>query len=114
MHELSYVVKIVDKAISAMNSVEGKVVCVHVKIGELTGALPEYLKMYYKQATLNTLLEGSSLSVEYMSARAKCGSCGKENAPNRKNDYLCPYCGSADAVFISGRELTLNKIEVEK
>ena len=47
MHEMSYVVRLVNQALDIKKEQAGKVTRLFVSVGEMTGVLPEYLYKYY-------------------------------------------------------------------
>lgn len=115
MHEMSYVVRIVNEAIDRIeeqNSDNLQVRRLCVSVGEMTGVLPEYLKKYYPQAVDHTVLEGSELEVRMVPVRVLCDGCGAEYHPSKSNRYLCPECGSGAGRVIDGRDVILEQIEL--
>ena len=114
MHEMSYVVRLVNCAIEAAE--KEKAVGVRrilVSVGEMTDVLPEYLKRYYPEAVKGTILEGSKLETTPEPARAECADCGNIYRPSKENGYACPKCKSARGKVISGRGVTLEQVELE-
>ena len=114
MHEMSYVVRLINLAIKKCEeekiSKVQKVVC---EIGDMTGLLPEYMIKYYKSGIKDTILKGSELECVTMAVSALCGECGTEYSPSREHDYLCPSCGSGLAKIVHGREFILKEIVAE-
>ena len=111
MHEVSIiqnVVKIVsDKAIENNFS---KVDKVSLKIGGLSGAMPESLNFAFNSLIIGTMLEGSTLEIEKVSAVAECADC-KKVFPIDHFNKLCPCCNKFCSSIISGYELYVNTIE---
>ena len=111
MHEVSIiqnVIKIVtDKAIENKFT---KVNKVSLKIGQLSGVMPECLNFAFKSCIINTLLEGSTLEIEKVSAVAKCKDCMEQFAIDHFNK-ICPSCNKFCSSIISGYELYVNTIE---
>lgn len=111
MHELSYMMRMVDTALAAckendLTSVDELV----IKVGETTGLVPHFLEDYYPQCIKGTILEGSKLTVNFIPVTARCDDCGTEYQPSRENSYKCPKCGSIHSKIIGGREFTLERI----
>ncbi|MBQ9519312.1 MAG: hydrogenase maturation nickel metallochaperone HypA [Firmicutes bacterium] len=115
MHEMSYVVRLVNIAVKTAES-EGlaSVFEVCADIGKMTGVLPYYMQKYYKNAIKGTILENSRLVINEVAVRAHCNGCGLEYAPDAKHDYLCPACGSGNCRIIAGREVNLTKVKGEE
>ena len=108
MHELSITQSIVD-AVSD-HAGEATVVSVRLRIGMLSGVVPRAVRFCFELVTAGTSLEGAELVIDEQAGIGHCRGCG--------NDFtltdlilLCP-CGSADVAVISGRELTVQSIEV--
>lgn len=81
-----------------------------ISVGEATGLIPHYLEDYYPQCVKDTILENSTLKVDYIPVTAKCDDCGTEYTPSRENDYKCPQCGSIHSRMIHGREFILDRL----
>ena len=114
MHEMSYVVRIVNQAIQTAEEKQAcQVLSVSVVIGEMTGIEEDYLQRYYKTACQGTILENSLLRSRYIPVRAKCDDCGNSYHPDREHDYLCPVCRSARSHITEGRGVILQQVELE-
>jgi hydrogenase nickel incorporation protein HypA/HybF len=111
MHEVSIienVIKIVtDKAIENKFT---KVNKVSLKIGELSGVMPQSLNFAFKSCIIGSLLEGSTLEIEKVNAIAECNDC-KQEFPIDHFNKLCPICDKFCSNIISGYELYVNTIE---
>lgn len=114
MHELSYMMRMVDTALEAcQNNGLKSVSSMEISVGEATGLIPHYLKDYYPQCVKGTILEGSELCVHYIPVTARCSDCGNEYNPSRENDYRCPVCNSFKATIVHGREFILDRLTGE-
>ena len=114
MHEMSYVVRFVNRAIETAK--ERKAVKVNrlvVSVGEMTDVLPEYLHRYYGAAVRGTMLEGSVLETRQVPVQAVCNACGLTYHPGRENGYACPDCKSPDGKVTAGRDVVLEQVELE-
>ncbi|MGI5989776.1 MAG: hydrogenase maturation nickel metallochaperone HypA [Lachnospiraceae bacterium] len=113
MHELSYMVRFANMAVEAAEKNHAKKVdTVTIRVGQMTGLVPQYLQHYYPQAAAGTILEGSRLVIEECPVRMKC-ACGNVYTPDRENGYACPKCGGSAGRLISGREMDLVSVEIE-
>ena len=111
MHEVSIienVIKIVTE--KAIENKFTKVNKVSLKIGQLSGVMPESLNFAFKSCIMNTMLEGSTLEIERVSAVAECSDCTQEFPIDHFNK-LCPCCNKFCSRIISGYELYINTIE---
>ncbi len=113
MHELSVVENIVQTAEDFVQKNKiGNIKKVVVQVGTMTGVLPKYLKMYYPDVVENTLLAGSELEVEEISAECFCRNCGTTFEPTEKSEK-CPECEEEDYEIIRGSELMIKEIGYE-
>lgn len=85
---------------------------VRVRIGQLSGVVPEALRFAFEAIAQGGPAEGASLELEEVPFRVRCGACGAEGAPEGPF-LLCPRCGGPQVEVISGRELELASMEVD-
>jgi len=113
MHELSTMVKLVNMAIEEASASDAShIMSMTVKVGEMTGILPRYLHRYFPQATAGTIAEGAQLQIIEVPVRIRCLDCGTEYEPTKVPGRRCPQCESVKGKILSGRELTLESLEV--
>ena len=111
MHELSYMMRMVDTALQACHDNDLKTVpTMEISVGEATGLIHHYLEDYYPQCVKDTILEDSTIKVNYIPVTAKCDDCGAEYTPSRENEYRCPECDSIHSRMIHGREFVLDRL----
>jgi hydrogenase nickel incorporation protein HypA/HybF len=108
MHELSITQSLVETVLERTGGrpVRG----VKLRIGPLSGVLPDAVRFCFELVAADTPMAGAALTIEEPQGRARCRSC--------RNDFvlediflLCP-CGSADVEIVSGRELLVTSVEV--
>lgn len=111
MHEVSIIQSVVEIVTNkAIENKFTKVNKVSLKIGELSGVMPESLNFAFKSCIIDTMLEDSTLEIEKVKAVAKCINCMKEFPIDHFNK-LCPICNKFSSNIISGYELYINTIE---
>ena len=110
MHELSITQSVVD--LVAERTSGRTVVAVHVQVGRLSGVVPDAMQFCFEVASAGTPVEGADLVIEEIDGRIVCRACGHES-PTDDLVLLCP-CGSADVTVVSGQELTVVAVELEK
>lgn len=108
MHELSITQSVVDAV--AEHTDGAPVSSVHLRIGKLSGVVPDALRFCFELVTEGTGLHGATLVIDEPAGAGHCRTCGIDL---ELSDLilLCP-CGSADVDVTSGRELTVQSIEV--
>ncbi len=108
MHELSIAESVVEAVLERTGDTQ--VTCVRLTVGKLSGVVPDALMFCFELATTGTALEGATLEIVEVSGQAHCRSC---DTKFQKDDLilLCE-CGSADVEVVSGRELSVNSVEV--
>jgi len=108
MHELAIAESVVD---TVLRRTEGRPVSVvRLRIGRLSGVVPDALSFAFEVASVGTPLQGSTLELEQPQGEAKCRDCG-ERFVLHDLILLCP-CGSADVEVVAGRELAVASVEV--
>jgi hydrogenase nickel incorporation protein HypA/HybF len=108
MHELSITQSLIEAVLDRIG--ERKVTAVNVKVGPLSGVLPDAMRFCFDVAAAGTALAGAQLMIDEPRGLARCRSCHDEF---ELTDLilLCP-CGSADVEVLSGGELMLMSVEV--
>ena len=108
MHELA----IAEDVVSSVRERTGDrhVSVVRLRVGALTGVVPDALDFCFDLAAAGTPLEGASLEIVQECGRAHCRTCEADfELPDAL--LLCD-CGSADVALLSGRELSVTSVEV--
>jgi hydrogenase nickel incorporation protein HypA/HybF len=115
MHELAVtegILKVVLRH-AAMNGAS-RVVGIGLRIGELSDLADEWLQRYFDYLSRDTIAAGAHIRVERIPVVFRCEACG-ETFPvklSETKDVACPACGPGKAVLVSGREFTVQQIEV--
>jgi hydrogenase nickel incorporation protein HypA/HybF len=108
MHELAITQGIVD-AVTARTG-EAQVAAVRLRVGRLSGVVPDAVRFCFDLVTEATPLAGARLDIEQPEGHARCHSCGSDFALSDLI-LLCP-CGSADVEVTAGSELAVASVEV--
>lgn len=113
MHELAITEGILEAAVPAAEKAGAKKILeIRLKIGELSGVLPECIREYLTIAAKGTIAEGALLITERIPVRIRCRSCGKDSEIAR-GTFSCPVCGSGSISITAGREYYLDSLKVE-
>lgn len=119
MHELSVVQSIVQTSIDFLKEQNiDNAKFVTLIVGEHTGVIPQYLRMYYDDVCKDTILEGTELRIEEKPTEYFCRECGnvfKTSLASHQHlmKVNCPHCHSEDLEVISGNELMIKEIGYE-
>ncbi|MCR4871445.1 MAG: hydrogenase maturation nickel metallochaperone HypA [Atopobiaceae bacterium] len=113
MHELGIVFHIVEmvEELGRENRLSS-VTAVNLRLGEVSGVIPEYLQDCWRWAAdKSELLHGCELEVETIPAVTVCNHCGR-TYPTLEHGKICPFCESPDTVLLQGNEMELDSIVV--
>jgi hydrogenase nickel incorporation protein HypA/HybF len=108
MHELAIAESVVSTVLGRTE--RQHVSLVRVRVGRLSGVVPDALTFCFELATAGTPLEGAALEIEVVQGRGHCRTCGSD-FPLADAFLLCD-CGSADVELLAGRELAVASVEV--
>jgi len=73
--------------------------------------MPEQLAFCFSIATVDTNLAGATLNIREVLLGYKCYACGEESA-SEEMLLACRACGGKNPRLTSGKELTIDSIEV--
>lgn len=113
MHEMSIVqslLSIIEDEMVKNNAV--KLRSVRVKIGVMSGVVPESISTCFEILTSKTDMNGAELKMDIVPLIGYCRKCEREFKVVAYN-FLCPECDSTDIDIISGREMNIVEIEVD-
>lgn len=108
MHELAITQSLLETVLGRTG--ERSVTAVRLRIGQLSGVLPDAMRFCFELVSEGTRLAGAKLQIDEPQGQGWCRSCQQDFAiPD--SIPLCP-CGSADVKITSGRELMVTSVEV--
>jgi hydrogenase nickel incorporation protein HypA/HybF len=114
MHERSLVralLRQVEKI--ADENASGRVVAIHVRIGEFSGVEPDLLAGAYDDLVQETRLQGAALELQKTPLQAVCDQCGDRFRIERFN-FQCGKCGSLSLALSGGEEMLLESVTMEE
>jgi hydrogenase nickel incorporation protein HypA/HybF len=90
-----------------------RILSLELRIGPLSGVVPELLSQAFPIASAGSLAAGAKLNIRQLPIRVSCGDCGAETeaSPNR---LLCGACGGYHTRLLSGDEMLLASVELER
>ena len=113
MHELA----IMDSALNQVldRARKAGAGCVHVvrlRIGALSGVVPDALQFAFEALVPGTMAQSAKLEIEAVPARFWCGNCQSEFVSDDMFSE-CPGCRKPSADLRAGREMELTSMEIE-
>ncbi len=85
--------------------------CLRLRVGALSGVVPESLEFAFELLAKGTLAEGATLAVERVPIVCFCPTCDRE-FPAADLYCECPGCQQPSVDVRQGRELELTSLEV--
>jgi hydrogenase nickel incorporation protein HypA/HybF len=112
MHEWSVMASALEIALEqTRRQGASRIHSITLRIGELSGVVPEALTFAFESVIAGTPAEGAHLIVEAVPILCRCPRCAEEFHP-ADVIYECPSCGQISADVRCGRELELASLEV--
>lgn len=113
MHELSIAVSLIDAASQEAEAAgAARVEALRLRLGPLSGVVPDALRFSFEVAAAGTPLEGAVLKIEEVPVVVYCPACAAEKTLVSFYGFACPDCGDLAQEVRQGRELELTGIEV--
>ena len=113
MHELAITEGIIRAAVPEAEKHGAKrILEIRLKIGELSGVLPECIQYYFDIASRGTIAENARLGVERIPASIACPDCGYEGPVDRRK-IRCPGCSGVNFRLTGGKEYFVDSLEAE-
>ena len=114
MHELSVCQALLQQVNEiARRERADRVTRIHLRIGPLSGVVPELLEQAFSIARAGTLAEQAELLTEPQPIRVRCSQCGAESDASVSR-LVCGVCGDYRTRLISGDELLLSSVELTR
>jgi len=113
MHELSIMQSALDQVLEkARQAGASRVHAIRLRIGTLSGVVPDALQFAFEALADGTPAQGARLLIEDVPARFWCPTCSHEFAATRMFAE-CPDCHRPSAELRAGREMELTSLEVD-
>jgi hydrogenase nickel incorporation protein HypA/HybF len=114
MHELSIMESALNIALErAQAAGANRVHVIRLRIGALSGVVPEALEFAFAALAPGTAAEGGELKVEHVPARFWCRGCEREFQAEDNLYAECPTCHEPSTELRAGREMELASLEIE-
>ena len=114
MHELAICQSLIDQVEGiALERKAQSVIVIVIGIGALSGVESQLLKNAYPIASAGTVAEDAELVIEHLPIKVKCTQCDSESEA-LPNKLICKQCGDWRTTLLSGDEMMLMSVELEK
>ena len=112
MHELSIMQSALEQALEQARLAGARRVHeIRLRVGVLSGVVPEALQMGFEALSAGTIAEKATLKIDTVPARFWCGTCQDEFTS--ETFYAeCPTCQRISPELRAGRELELASLEI--
>jgi hydrogenase nickel incorporation protein HypA/HybF len=112
MHEISVMQSAMDIAVEQAKANNAQQIHrVKMRVGALSGVIPDSLEFAFDIVAQGTMAEGATLDIEFIPALCRCAACGREFEP-KDFFYECPHCSALTVELLHGKELELAYLEV--
>ena len=112
MHEVAIMTETVAIACaSAEQQNATKIVGLTMRIGAMSGVVPEALSFAFEAVAGRTIAEQAKLIIETVPVTCYCAQCDRPFTPPDLFDE-CPLCGNLSQQILSGKEVELKSLEV--
>jgi hydrogenase nickel incorporation protein HypA/HybF len=113
VHELSLIASVFDVLEEqAREHGAARVTRVVLRIGVMSGVVPDLLESAFEIYKRGTLAESARLEIVRVPVRVRCPDCGGESM-REDSDFSCTACGSRRVEIVEGRELIVETIDLE-
>jgi hydrogenase nickel incorporation protein HypA/HybF len=112
MHEVGIMQEAVRLAVEkAAASGGSRVHCLRLRVGKLSGVVPDSMRFAFDIVCLGTTAEGAQLEIEEVPARCWCERC-QDEFPVGELLNECPQCHEFSNDLRGGRELEIASVEI--
>lgn len=113
MHEVSIMAEAVRMAVeSAQAAGARRITRLRLRVGTLSGAVPEAMRFAWDVVSGDTIAAGARLEIETVPAAGWCATCRTEfECADFFNE--CPHCHNLSGELRHGRELDIAAVEIE-
>jgi len=113
VHELPLTQGLLDLVLAQLRQAGGgRVVGIHVVLGELSGAMEDCIRFHWDILSPSTPAEGAELHFRRIPYLLGCRDCETSFPPSGR-EHVCPRCGGRHIRFIAGDDLRLEALDVE-
>jgi len=85
---------------------------INLRIGRLSGYVPEAVELNFQMASAGTKAQGALLAIEWVPLACTCKTVRQQLRGARRR-FSCPSCRAADFTITGGREMFIESMEVD-
>jgi hydrogenase nickel incorporation protein HypA/HybF len=112
MHEVAIMEQTLAISLSSAEQQNAqKIHLVKMRIGAVSGVVPEALSFAFDVVTQGTIAENAKLAIETVPVVCYCSNC-QSNFEPEDFIYQCPNCHQISGKIIAGKEIELTSLEV--
>ncbi len=112
MHEIGLMQETINMALDhAKNQNAHKIHSLKMRVGDLSGVIPEALQFAFDVMINDTIAQGAKLYIETIPVTCYCLNCQTNFQPD-DIIYQCPHCDNLSTKILTGKELELTSLEV--
>ena len=112
MHEFGLMQEVVRMAVEkAEEAGATRIHCIRLRIGRISGVVPEAMRFAHEVLVEDTLADGSTVEIEDGPVICWCRKCEAEFTPE-KTVFRCPVCGTLSSDVRAGREMQIVNMEI--
>jgi len=89
-----------------------KVINVKLRIGRISGVMPDALRFAFEALSTGGVADGASLEIEEVPIAIRCNTCKKVSVSDAPF-MVCPHCKGVEVEMIGGRELEIREMEID-
>lgn len=113
MHEFTVTQAIVSIVLEKAHEIRAKKITeISLRVGRLTGFIPESIRLQFALLSKGTPAEGACLSFFQPPAMIRCRKCNRDFSID-SSDLSCPECHTLEVDIVSGLELSVENMEIE-
>jgi hydrogenase nickel incorporation protein HypA/HybF len=112
MHELPVTQGILSIVLEQARTAQAdKISRIYLTIGELSGIVPEYIRLQFDMLSKDTAADGAEIVIKQPVVELHCRNCDNVFTPEGK-DWTCPKCAKEEIDITAGRECFVESMEV--
>jgi hydrogenase nickel incorporation protein HypA/HybF len=87
---------------------------IKIKVGELSGLVPECLQSYFDIVSKDTIIQGAKLNIIKIPIIMECTECRARIELQKAKENCCAVCGSTKLKMVNGNEYYIDSMEVDE